>query len=115
MLGEQALAPVRSTPGVSTLVRFGMEYARVPPSLLAELRAREQDGLHGLRLPGEMVAGDSIRVEAALFTGLTGVFVKARGGDRVEVRLEILGHQSHISLPKEHVFTAKMPDVAGRR
>ena len=99
----QAIAPVRSTPGVSTIVRFGVEYAEVPAALIAELRAREHEGLHMLRLSREFGPGDPIRVRGGIFTGLTGVFVKTHGRDRVIVLLELLGQTSRMTLPREYV------------
>ena len=101
--GVQAIAPVRSTPGVSAIVRFGVEYAEVPTALIAELRAREYAGLHRLRLPQELRSGDPIRVQEGVFAGLLGLFVQSHGRDRVIVLLEILGQSSRMTLPRVYV------------
>ena len=97
---EQSLAPVRSTPGVCCLVRFGIDYRPVPAALIAELKSHERDGLHQLQLPGRIQPGDAVRVEEGIFCGLTGVFEKVRGADRVLVLLEILGQTTRVELPQ---------------
>ena len=50
--GVDDWAPIRSTLGVSSLVRFGMEPARVPSRLITDIKAREgADGYHHKKEP----------------------------------------------------------------
>ncbi|MFM1886742.1 MAG: hypothetical protein RL026_1899 [Pseudomonadota bacterium] len=108
--GEQSMTPIRSTPGVATLVRFGADYATVPPQLLAALRSREQQGLHRLQCDAALQPGDLVRVEEGAFAGLTGIFHAARGEDRALVLLDILGQQNRIQMPQGYL--AKLPGRA---
>lgn len=105
--GEQALAPVRSTVGVSQVVRFGARYAIVPDDIVRELRARADPvtGLH--RTVSEpFVAGAPVKIAAGPFDGLQGVFCRKAGADRVLVLLSLLGHDSAVRVPAGFVVPA---------
>ncbi len=110
--GEQSMAPIRSTPGVGNIVRFGSEYRAVPTGLVAALRARERDGLHQLLLSDAIRPGDLVRVEEGPFAGLTGVFRSLRGEDRALVLLDLLGQQSRIELPQGYLTRLSVPALA---
>ena len=98
-VGEQALAPVRSTRGVSSVLRFGTRYAEVPDTLLEALRQRENEaGVHVLADPG-LRKGDRLRIIAGPFEGFEAVFECAVGADRVRVMLEVLGSAAAVTLP----------------
>jgi transcriptional antiterminator RfaH len=101
--GAQSMAPIRSTPGVSALVRFGADYASVPAELVRVLRAREHEGLHHLRCDEGLRRGDRVRVEEGVFAGLTGIFNAPRGEERALVLLDMLGQQTRIEMPKGYL------------
>ena len=105
--GEQSLHPIRSTRGVSALVRGGDAYAPVLPTLLKELRAREDAaGLHQLR-PDGLKQGDSVQIVAGPFAGLDAVFHSRQGPDRVRVLLTLIGTSAPTTLPAGLVIPAK--------
>lgn len=107
---QQSLHPIRSTRGVSALVRSGPQYTPVPASLLEELRRREDEqGLHQLR-PQGLGPGDPVRIIAGPFAGLEAVFHSRQGEDRVRVLLEIIGASTAATLPAGLV----VPAFAGR-
>jgi transcriptional antiterminator RfaH len=88
--GESAKswAPIRSTKGVSRLVSFGIEPAKVDDDLVGFLRAREasiQTEPERLFKPGERV-----RLTESPFAGIEGVYQMADGERRVMVLIEIL-------------------------
>ena len=81
-------APIRSTKGVSRLVSFGIEPARVGDGLIELLRTREASVLAEpvlLFAPGERV-----RLTEPLFAGIEGVYQMADGERRVMVLIEML-------------------------
>jgi transcriptional antiterminator RfaH len=89
-LGDSAKswAPIRSTKGVSRLVSFGNEPARVADGLIELLRAQEatvQTIPEKLFKPGERV-----RLTAAPFAGIEGIYQMTNGERRVMVLIEIL-------------------------
>lgn len=87
-------APIRSTLGVVSLVRFGQVPAPVPESLIAFLRSREDpDGLHALSID-VYKSGARVRITGGGLTGYEGIFVAPTSRQRVIVLLDILGKQT---------------------
>ncbi len=101
---RQSLAPVRSTPGVVDVVRFGTEFATVPESVINGLvgRADPDTGLHRLHAP-PFTAGADVRLTEGAFAGLDGVFKCEAGGDRVIVLLTLLGREAAVTVPVKFV------------
>ena len=104
--GKQALGPVRSTVGISHLVRFGSNYAIVPDRLIDALKSCEdpETGLHRLERPCLPAAGSHVRIFSGPFDGLEGVYERASGDDRVVVLLNLLGQNTRVYLPVEAIL-----------
>lgn len=87
-------APIRSTLGVVSLVRFGQRPASVPDELIEFLRTREDSqGMHVLPA-SEYKRGGRVRITAGGLAGYEGIFVAATGRQRALVLLDILGKQT---------------------
>lgn len=90
--------PIRSTVGVSALVRFGKEPALVPDELIGLLRSRESaTGLHVWTTPG-FRTGQTVRVMEGAMQGYEGIFIAASGHARAMVLLDILGRKVRASV-----------------
>lgn len=91
-------APIRSTRGVVSLVRFGQAAAKVPDDLILLLHGREDDrGVQ--KLPEqEYQAGSRIRITDGSFSGYQGVFLAKTGRDRVVLLLDILGKHTRATV-----------------
>ncbi len=104
-----SLAPVRSTLGVTGLVRFGVQPAVVPPALIEQLRASEAAAGE---VPGQPARSDLFAPGAAVkfmsgpFAGLEGIFGKANGTERVIVLLEILGRMQDVDVERDWIVPA---------
>lgn len=85
---SKSWAPIRSTKGVSRLVSFGAEPAKVDDSLIDLLREREASVL------GEperlFKSGERVRLIEAPFAGIEGIYQMADGERRVMVLIEFL-------------------------
>lgn len=106
-VGRQALSPAQSTIGVTTLVRFGFDYAVVPHTVIENLRARADPvtGLHRLdRQRNILVHGAKVRIVAGAFGGLEGVFQRQAGDERVIVLLKLLGQGTPVCVPSGFVM-----------
>lgn len=87
-------APIRSTVGVSKLVRFGGEPAPVPDKLIEALRAREnKQGVQDVPLHSYQ-RGQKVRIEEGPFMGYEGIFLAKTGEERVLVLLDVVGKQA---------------------
>ena len=99
-------APIRSTIGVSNLVRFGMRPAQVPNELIALLMQREDaDGVQ--TAPNrEFEPGQAVRVHSGPLKDYQGIFLARNSNERVLVLLEILGKESKLSLNANQIVGA---------
>lgn len=93
----QSLGPVRSTLGVSGIVRFGALLATAPDDVVAALR--DLEALRSQAPPGlESVLRPGVQVvfESGPFCGLEAV-VEASAKDRVNLLLSLLGKTTRVS------------------
>lgn len=88
--------PIRSTIGVSNLVKFGMQPARVPDELVQAIINREDDeGI--ISIPKKSYeSGETVRISTGPFEGYEAVFSSAEPKDRVIVLLKIA--ESHVKI-----------------
>lgn len=86
--GGKGWAPIRSTKGVSRLVSFGVEPARVDDGLIELLRA--QEALVQAEPERLFRQGERVRLTEAPFAGVEGIYQVADGERRVMVLIEIL-------------------------
>ena len=87
-LGEDDPAPIRSTVGCIGLVRFAHVYTPVPGKLIQSLQAIESEAND---VDAPFKPGDKVRFVSGPFAGIEAVFDMARGGDRAQVLIEMLG------------------------
>jgi transcriptional antiterminator RfaH len=105
-VGEQALAPIRSTRGVAAVLKFGNQYAEVPAGLVDSLRTRANEaGLHVLQ-DSSLRKGDRLHIIAGPFEGFEAVFECERGADRSRVLLDVLGAATSVTLPTGFIVPA---------
>jgi len=97
----QSLAPVRSTRGVSSLVRFGGEPACVPEEVIERIcqRMDPDDGFVKLIAP-DLHPGVPVRINEGAFSGLDAIFVAHHPDQRVRLLLSMLGSEREILLPR---------------
>lgn len=107
-VASQSLAPVRSTLGVASLVRFGTEPREVPNSIVDGLvhRADPESGLHRLNGDRALTRGTRVKVVAGAFEGLDGIFDREAGEDRAVVLLQLLGRLTPVGIPSRFVVAS---------
>lgn len=91
-------SPVRSTLGVTTIVRFGGLPARVPPAVLEMLRAEEAARRDAPVRP-KFEHGQIVEILTGPFVGLRAVFDMADGEARAMVLVELLSKQTQLPVP----------------
>jgi transcriptional antiterminator RfaH len=103
--GRQALSPVSSSIGVTSIVRFGARYAIVPDEIIMQLRLRAdpKSGLHRLVNRPSLAPGASVRITTGPFGGLDGVFEREAGSARVVVLLSLLGQDARVRIRADFV------------
>lgn len=100
---KQSISSVRSTRGVSAVVRFGSYFAQVQPETLAALRHHEELG--ALQAPPDRMLpqrGSRVKLLDPALNGLEGL-VDSVSAQRVIVLMEILGRQTRVRLRPHQV------------
>lgn len=105
--GSRSLAPVRSTLGVTDLVRFCGAPALVPPGVVEALQdaADPETGCHRFRST-PFAPGERVRFAAGPFKGLEGLFEMESGEARVVVLLDLIGKSNRLTVSRDWLVTA---------
>jgi transcriptional antiterminator RfaH len=92
----QNWSPIRSTWGVSGLVSFGSEPAKINSGLIDLLRQQEQ----GLSDDPQRLfsAGESLLVAEGPFAGLQAIYQMASGENRAMVLIEVMGKSAQMQI-----------------
>lgn len=99
-------APIRSTVGVSSLVRFGLKPAVVPDDLVAYLQSRDDaSGVQDLP-PPDLRLGQRVRFREGPMMGYEGIFVARTGNERVVVLMQLLGKPKRVIAKIEQMESA---------
>ena len=96
---QQSIAPIKSTQGVTKLVTFGFEPARLSHAKLCQIAdwVEQQRQASPAELAG-LVPGTPVRITQSPFAELQGL-VRMTGPDRVLVLLNLMGQDQTLSLP----------------
>jgi transcriptional antiterminator RfaH len=96
---QQSLGPVRSTRGVATLVRFGMELARLPEVVIRAVKSRRDPETGLVKLdPVPVAPGDKVKVFDGPLAGLEGIFKERKGEKRALLLAKLLGTESTVEV-----------------
>jgi transcriptional antiterminator RfaH len=93
----------RWSPGVTGLIMNGETPARVPDSVVDELRSRERNGLIELAPPATLRRGARVRILAGPFVGHLAIFADMKPRERCAVLLELLGGVTRVDLAKADI------------
>lgn len=94
-LSAKSWSPIRSTQGVSTLVHFGSQPARVDDALVQWLQQHEQ----ALPEQARFQPGDAVRITRGPFAGLDALYQMTDAQQRAIVLIDILSRP--VQLPIE--------------
>jgi transcriptional antiterminator RfaH len=92
----QNWGPIRSTLGVSKLVSFGPQPAKVPPEFIAFLKEAPPETLERMFAPG-----DSVQVASGPLQGLEGKYIAHDGETRAFVLVDLLGQPQKLRMAVE--------------
>ncbi|PUE31196.1 transcription/translation regulatory transformer protein RfaH [Limnohabitans sp. Jir61] len=92
----QNWGPIRSTLGVSKLVSFGPQPAKVPHEFIAFLKEAPPETLERMFAPG-----DSVQVASGPLQGLEGKYIAHDGETRAFVLVDLLGQPQKLRMAVE--------------
>ena len=95
--------PIRSTIGVSSLVRFGQVPVSLPDSLIKELKSREnEEGIQ--QLPEKSYSGgERVKIVEGPFQDYEAIYQCKTGKQRVSLLLKIAEHAVEIRIQKDQI------------
>jgi transcriptional antiterminator RfaH len=97
-LDADNIAPIRSTRGVTGLVRFGSMPIPVPNAVVENLMSI-QDRTDGIICTATLFrSGDRVSICSGPLAGLEGIFLATSGKERVSLLLDFLGRQQRINI-----------------
>jgi transcriptional antiterminator RfaH len=100
----QSTAAIRSTRGVTDLVRFGDRLVHLEDPVVEQLKTRENPD-SGLLQPGGGVfqRGDRVRAVRGALTDIDGIFLAEKGEDRVVILMRLLNRDTQVTLARHDV------------
>ncbi len=98
--------PIRSTIGVTNMVRFGGLPAQVPHELVTELKSF--DNLDGVYETQEEIyqTGQEVEFVSGSLNGYRAIFDKYVSGERISVLLDIVGKHTRMQISRHAVKSA---------
>ena len=94
---------IRSSRGVSKIVRFGEEPVRVPESLILQIKDCEKVSLPSLSVPNLPQKGDQVIIVEGPFKGLQAVYSQTDGQQRSIVLIGLLHQKTPTSLANTQI------------
>ncbi len=99
-------APIRSTPGVNKLVRFGHMPTQVPDIFIENLKSSEDENGMQEITSASFEAGNKVRILDGAMAGLEAVYHTPKGSDRALIMLNILGKLTQVELATDRLERA---------
>jgi transcriptional antiterminator RfaH len=95
----QNLAPVRSTKGVISMVRFGTELAVIPEHIINAIKQRMETDTGLIKIKSiEIKAGDKVKIFDGPLTGLNGIVTEKSSEKRALILMELLGRPTKVQV-----------------
>jgi len=95
----QNLAPVRSTRGVVSMVRFGNELAVVPGTIIKAIRQRISTDTGLIKIqPVRIKPGDTVRVFDGPLAGVSGIVQERNSKNRALLLMDMLGRPTRVEV-----------------
>jgi transcriptional antiterminator RfaH len=104
--GEDDFGPIRSTLGVSNMLRFGGKPATISNNIIESLRQQERDNAETPDTELPVKPGDRVRVMDGPFAGLESIFQNSSKDARVVILMELLGRENRVTVDRDSIIPA---------
>jgi len=95
----QNLAPVRSTRGVISMVRFGTELAVIPDSIINAIKTRMEPDTGLIKIkPIEIKPGDKVKIFDGPLAGINGIVTERNSENRALILMELMGRPTKVEV-----------------
>jgi len=96
--------PLRSTRGVSHIVKFGALPLPVPEQLISNLkRCESREGCYNMSLVSHFKKGEKVKITSGSFEGLEAIYQAKDGEERTIILINLLNRQSAVSMKTQYI------------
>ena len=96
--------PIRSTKGVSNFVRFGLNFAKVPNSVIEFIKSNELNTKDKMINLNNYKLGDNVQITEGVFKNCVAIFKSFKPNDRVMLLINLLGQQQSINTERKSII-----------
>ena len=100
----QNFSPIYSTKGVSYFVKFGLNFAKVPTSVIKFIKTNQHITTEKLINLNKFKPGDKVQISDGAFKNWVAIFKCYKPDERVILLMNLLGHEQSVSINKELVI-----------
>ena len=100
----QNWSPINSTKGVSHFVKFGLNFAKVPTSVIEFIKTNQHITTEKLKNLYKFKSGDKIQITDGVFENYMAIFKCYKPDDRVILLMNLLGCEQSLGIKKESVI-----------
>ena len=101
----QNWSPINSTKGVSHFVKFGLNFAKVPISVIEFIKTNQHLTADKLKDLNNFKTGDKVQISDGAFKNWVAIFKCYKSDERVILLMNLLGREQSLSVKKELVTT----------
>ena len=100
----QNWSPINSTKGVSYFVKFGLNFAKVPTSIIKFIKTNQHITTEKLINLNKFKSGDKVQISDGVFKNYMAIFKCYKSDERVILFMKLLGNEQSLSFKKELVM-----------
>ena len=100
----QNWSPINSTKGVSHFVKFGLNFAKVPNSVIEFIKTNQHITAGKLNNLNKFKPGDKVQISDGAFKNYMAIFKCYKSDERVILLMNLLGREQSLSIKKESVI-----------
>ena len=102
---QENWSPIRSTKGVLNFVRFGINYAQVPDTVIEFLKANQLIYKQKLINLNKFKSGEKVKIIDGVFKNCIAIFESSKPDERVILLMNLLGQQQAINIKQKSVIS----------
>ena len=99
----QNWSPINSTKGVLHFVKFGLNFAKVPNSVIEFIKTNQHITADKLNNLNKFKSGDKVQISDGAFKNYMAIFKCYKPDERIILLINLLGHEQSLSFKKGSV------------
>ena len=100
----QNFSPIYSTKGVSHFVKFGLNFAKVPTSVIEFIKTNQYITAEKIQDLKKFKSGDKVQISDGTFKNYMAIFKCYKSDERVSLLMNLLGREQSLNIKKDSVI-----------